>query len=427
MNEFLLAAAGMLAVALACVLPALLRRGPARAAAGADPNLAVLRHHLGELQSELRAGSIDAGQFQIARAELERRVLDEAQAPGAPSAGSRMVKTALAIGLGMPLFATLAYAALGNPAALSPEVASSRPVPEAQVTPAQIGEMVERLAQRLRNRPEDAEGWAMLARSYGALGRYEAASEAYARASALTPGDAQLLADRADALAMAQGRSAAGEPWRLIQEALRIDPDNVKALALAGSAALERKEYGAAAGYWEKARALVPPESGIARFLEAGLKDARALAQAGTPGAVSAVKPAATQGPAGSPAAMAAGQAMAQGRATLAGRVLLGPGLAARVAPDDTVFVYARAADGPPMPLAVARYRAGDLPLRFRLDDSMAMAPQMILSGHPRVIVGARISRSGNAVARPGDLQGQLAPGANDRDGLVLVIDQIVP
>jgi cytochrome c-type biogenesis protein CcmH len=278
------------------------------------------------------------------------------------------------------------YLVAGDPAALLPE----RQMPDA----AQVEAMVGRLAQKMREHPEDVEGWKLLGRSYTVMGRFPDAVAAYAKAAERSPRDAQLLADLADALAMARGQTMQGEPEKLVGRALEIDPKNLKALALLGTAAYERKDYARAAEIWGRMLPLVPEDSEDARAISENVAEAKKLAAIGETG--------------------------------VQGVVRISPQLAAKVKPDDVLFVFARAAEGPPMPLAVLRRKAADLPLEFRLDDSMAMAQGMKLSAFPRVIVAARISKSGNATPQPGDLQGASPAVANDARGVNLTIDTVV-
>jgi cytochrome c-type biogenesis protein CcmH len=284
------------------------------------------------------------------------------------------------------------------------------------VSQAQIEAMVAQLAQRLENPPAgqapDPQAWEMLARSYASMQRFAQADRAYLRARDLAPGNAQLLADHADVLAVMQGQSAAGEPTRLIERALAIDPVNLKALALAGTAAFERKDAAAAVDYWTRAKALATPNSDFAAGLDRSLEVARAeLKGAPLP------QPSATPATASVPSAAKAIQ----------GVVTLAPALAAKVAPGDTLFIFARAAEGPRMPLAILKRQASELPLKFTLDDSSAMSKEMTLSRAPQVTVQARISRSGNAIPQPGDLLGQVGPVAPGATGLTITIDSVQP
>ncbi len=254
---------------------------------------------------------------------------------------------------------------------------------------APIETMVDRLSTRLERQPDDAEGWALLGRTYSVLGRAAEAVGAYRKLVALRPKDAQALADLADALATVNGRSLEGEAAKLVAEAVAIEPQNVKALALAGTVAFNRRDFQAAAQSWQRAIDKAEPDTDFARQLQLSLAEARGRHDTPTPTAT----------------------ASAPG-AAVAGRVTLAPGLLGRVAPDDSVFIFARAVDGPRMPLAILKRRAAELPFDFRLDDSMAMTPQTRLSSARQVLVGARISKNGSATTQPGDLQG-LSAAAN--------------
>jgi cytochrome c-type biogenesis protein CcmH len=293
--------------------------------------------------------------------------------------------------------------AVGNPRALLPQTAEGGN--QHGLSAQQFEALVSRLAARLKDNPEDAEGWMMLGRSYAVLGRFGEASEAYAKAAARMPRDAQLLADYADALAMAQGRTLQGEPEKIILRALAIDPGNLKALLLAGTAAFNRNDHRAAIRHWERALKVLPGESDMVQRVQASIAEARSLA--GSPGGrTQFAKP-----------------AQAQGGGRVSGVVRLAPELAGKVSPGDTVFIFARAAEGPRMPLAILRKRASDLPAEFTLDDSMAMAPQMKLSAFPDVVIGARVSKSANASPQPGDLQGSSAPVKVGARSVSVVID----
>ena len=431
MITFALAAAGLLLLALGLLLPALLGRdsnaAPLRSATARQSNLEILRGQLAQLDAELAAGSLNVEQHVRARAEIERRALDEESAEQAPPVAGPARKTAFGLALSVPVFALVAYALVGNLQGLDPKATAVRVEPGGEVTLAQVEELVDTLAKRLESpgsaQAGDVQGWTMLARSYGALQRFPEASRAYARAIALAPQDAQLLADRADALAMMQGRKLAGEPQQLVEKALQIDPNNLKALAMAGSGAFESRDYGAALNFWGRARQLAGNDSDFAQGLDSSIAEAR-LAQSGTVASNSA---AGNQGVVASAPSSTSTATAGISNARIAGRVSLAPALAAQVAPGDTVFIYARATEGPRMPLAILRKSAADLPITFTLDDSLAMSPQMSLSKYPRVVLGARVSRSGNAMSQAGDLQGQLSDVATGSSGLELVIDSVQP
>lgn len=383
------------AAALALLLPPLIARPDGQDKRGIASNAAVYAEQLAELDAELRVGTLSREQWATARAEIERRALDEAPEKQAAAVPSRSHFAAIAVGVAVPVVAIALYALIGNPRAMLPESGSNPSSPH-EVTPAQINAMVERLAERLKGAPGDTEGWIMLARSYGVLGRFAEAASAYAKAAEQRPDDAQLLADYADALAMAQGRALGGEPEKLVARALRLEPNNVKALALAGTAAFERSDYRGALGYWRQALPFVPDGTGIADSIRSGIAEAES--RLGAPAVSNA------------PARIARDEAGSRGAASLKGKVSLAPAVAGKVRPDDSVFVYARAAEGPRMPLAILRRQVKDLPFEFVLDDSMAMNPSLKLSDVGRIVVVARVSKSGLATPQKGDLQVTTAP-----------------
>jgi cytochrome c-type biogenesis protein CcmH len=392
---FWLIAAALAAAALYVVLRPLVAPRGGAPLSRREANIAIYRDELRELGADLAAGTLAREDYERSRLELEARALEDlsTEEPIATRGGGR--HAALALGVALPVLALVVYLAAGTPGALAPQTA----VP----TAAQVEGMVARLAAKLEENPGDVEGWKLLGRSYMVLGRYPQAVGAYAKAAERAPRDAQLLADFADALAMARGQRLAGEPERLIARALEIDPGNLKALALAGSAAFERQDYARAAELWSRMLPLVPAGSEEARSIAENVEEAKKLASIG-----------------------ASSPDTASAHPGVRGTVRLAPALRQQVRPGDTVFVFARAAEGPAMPLAVLRARAADLPLQFALNDSMAMARGLTVSAHPRVVVTARVSKSGSAKPAPGDLQGASGPVANNASGVAVTIDSVV-
>jgi cytochrome c-type biogenesis protein CcmH len=373
-----------LGAALAALVLVLLLRPLlfARRAAGVSrdqANVAVYRDQLRELDADLAAGKLLQADYERSRAEVEARLLEDVREGESAARGGARRGLAPALAVAVPLLAVGVYLAVGNPGAIE------SPQHDLQA-------MAERLAAHLKTSPDDAQGWALLGRSYAALGRFPESVEAYSQAALRSPRDADLLADFADALAMARGQSLQGPPEELVRRALEIDPKNMKALALAGTAAFDRRDFNAAVAYWKQMLEHVQPGTEDERIIRQSIDEALALASA---------RP-------------------------LTGTVRLAPSLKEKVSPGDTVFIYARAAEGPPMPLAAKRIKAGELPATFSLDDAMAMAPEMKLSAHPRVVVTARVSKSGQAAPQPGDLQGASAPVANDATGVTVIIDTLV-
>ena len=353
-----------------------------------EANIAIYKDQQRELDADRTAGTLGEADYDRARLELEARLLEDVAAPEGSTVPSQGGKAALIVGIAVPVLALGIYLATGDPRGLEPHFGA----PDA----AQVEAMVGRLAAKLRENPDDAEGWKLLGRSYTVMGRFDQAVQAFAKALERSPRDAQLLADFADVLAMTRGQRLDGEPEKLVDRALEIDPSNLKALALSGTVAFERKDYARAAATWSRMLPHVPADSEDARLISRNVEEARKLAAIGShPG--------------------------------VRGTVRLAPGLKKDVKPDDTVFVFARAAEGPPMPLAVLRARAADLPLEFALDDSLAMAQGMTVSAHPKVVVMARIAKSGKPQASAGDLQGASKPVANDAAGVDVLIDKVLP
>lgn len=423
---FWLLAALLLAGTLAMLLRPLLRRRHAAAALDADAAaLAVYRDQKSALDAECADGVITPAEREAAVAELARRLGDEVTAAGAGPGRhgeKRAWVAAAALAVLIPAAAVILYARLGSPGAGELAVGAAASDSETHdVSDAQIAAMVEKLAQRLKARPDDADGWVLLARSYQALGRYPEAADAYARAETLVPDDASLLANYADMLAMTQGRNLAGKPAALVQRALAIDPNHRKALALAATAAMEARDLDGALSYWRRLLEQVPPSSDDAKQVQAIIAEVESDKRAGK-----GIPATSSEAPRRAERAAAAAPAKAAG-GTLAGRVEISPTLAAKVALTDTVFIFARAVDGPRVPLAVLRVPAKELPKEFVLDDSMGMAPGAKLSTTPAVIVEARISKSGNAMPQAGDLTGKSAPVKPGMAGIKLTIDQIVP
>lgn len=375
----------------------------------ARSNLRILREELAELDAERDAGRLTEAQHADARAEIEHRALEESRVADAAPAARSGRTSALALAVLLPVAAVGLYSQLGERRGMDPVMAQ---VPS-HATSGDIETLVQRLADRMKADPSDPQGWMLLGRAYAGLQRYEPARDALAEAMKRSTPDAQLLADYADVLAMTLGQRLAGEPEALVKQALALDPNHLKALALAGSAAFERGDARTALDFWTKARSLAPADSPFAGGLDGSIADARAAAglTPESPGAASPTSPQPAAAPAGAP---------------LEVTVTLAPALAARLQPGDTLFVFARAAEGPRMPLAIVRQPAAAGTVRVTLDDSQAMAPGMKLSMHPQVVVGARVSRSGNAMPQSGDLEGQSSPMAN-HGAVAITIDQVRP
>lgn len=429
MTGFVLAAAALTVFTLVLLVVPLVRRrvAPPRATQS-EASVAVLRDQQEELERDRASGAISAEAYEAAQRGLRLRILEDAVPETAASDRPHVAPAAVLFVL-LPLAAAGLYVWLGTPEALNPRLAQERAQAQGQhVEAAQMEAAVARLAQRLESTPDDLQGWAMLARSYRVLGRHDDAVAAFARAEKQIGSDPQRLTEWAESLALASGGSLAGKPAELVARALTVDPENGHALALGGAAAFERKDWQGAIAHWERLAKQFPPgsEQGetVARSLAAAREE---LAKTGGSQAATPAKPAIAAAAPGKPVTAADTRAAGVVNFRLTGNVSLSPALAAKASPEDAVFIFARAAGGPPMPLAVLRKKVKELPVEFTLDDSNAMMTEARLAAVGEVIVGARISRSGKADPQSGDLQGLSRPVKIGAGGIKVVIDAALP
>jgi cytochrome c-type biogenesis protein CcmH len=288
---FWLICVAMLIVALLFVLPPALRAETSKTEdenARREANIAVYRDQLAELQADLHNGIVSEEQYAQDRDDIERRLLedtttDKSSKKQTPIPASTR-KHAYLVGVGLALVAVILYLNVGSPdgitnAATSGAGPATAAAPSGATPPertqAQIEANVAALAKRLQSNPSDAQGWTMLARSYSSMEKYGEAAGAYAKATELTPNDADLWAEYAFATAMASGRKLEGKPMELIQRGLKVDPNNAKVLQLAGSAAFEAKDYQKAVDYWQRVLKQVPPGSEVAETIESRINEAK--------------------------------------------------------------------------------------------------------------------------------------------------------
>ncbi len=409
MIPFLILATALVAGALLLVVPPMIGAGgrareDAQRQRQAETVLVVLREQLGELDAERAAGNIGEAEYQRSREELELRALEEGRAAegGADLRPAR--KWAFALIAAVPVAAAAVYLMLGEPRGLDPVAVAKEE--SHQITPEQMTMLVAQLAERLERQPEDVQGWLMLGRSYSMMKDFEGAAATWRKIGAKVPDDADVLADWADLLAVAAGRSFDGDPERLVERALEIDSNHVKALALAGTAAFHRADYAAASAYWERILAKLSPDEPAYQGILGSINEARAK---GGMAPLDAPQTAAGSGSSDGASAL-----------TVSGRVSISPQLAAQAGPDDVVFVFARPAQGG-IPLAALRLRAGDLPATF----SFANAQRMSQGPLPaQISVGARLSKQGNATPQAGDLEGVPVTAAPDESSVEIVIDR---
>jgi len=403
---FLIAAGLMIVVCLAILLPPLWRRP--RLSASVDQreaNLAIFRQQLAELERDRNDGLLAAVDFSQAKSELQRRLLDDVESKENPEesrarrAGGK--KTTLALLVLLPLAAIGGYGWLGNPQALVPAHAQAR------MDAAQIDALLNQLADRLKANPDDTKGWVILARSYKSLGRFAEAAEAYSHGGELLNTDAALLADYAEVLVRKKDGVFTEATNALIARALALDANEPQALFLAGAAANDRRDFAAVVDYWSRLQGQLDAGSEEAVSLGAAIAKARQVLAQGDEQAREPV--------------------VATTDKIVTGEVAISDQLAARAKADDTLFIFARADQGSRMPLAVLRRRVADLPLRFRLDDSLGLPGGAKLSQATGVTIEARIAKAGMAQSSTGDLFGVVKGVKPGSEGVKVVIDQEQP
>lgn len=392
MIDFWLAAGLLALVAMAFLLIPLLRGRRAQAEEDRTAlNVALYQERLAELDAQHAAGTLDDAQLQAGRAEAARELLADTEGEG--ERRSRLGRAApLLAAVLLPLLGLGLYLHWGA----SEKLALSRELAE---PPHSMAEMTERLEKAVQAQPDSAEGWYFLGRTYMTQERFEDAAKAFERAANLSGRQSEVLGQWAQALYFANGKKMAGAAQALADEALKQNPEEVTTLGLMGIAAFEDQRYADAAGYWQRLVAALPADDPSRAAIQSGIERARQhLAERGE------------KLPEAPAAAATAG-------VTLKVRVDLSDAVKGQVRPDDSVFVFARAVNGPPMPLAVKRLKVADLPDEVSLSDADAMMPQLKLSAFPKVELVARVSRAGNAIS--GEWIGRSQPlstaGAGDQ------------
>jgi cytochrome c-type biogenesis protein CcmH len=397
MTLFIVLAVLIMGIAILILLLPFLRTTSTSSVDQSQSNLLILQESLANLEKEFQDGLLTAEQYAVQKTEIEMRTVEEVVNVKDVKSPLQKPSRWLSFGLiiAIPLAVVGLYLILGNPAAIFVEKD-----PQAK----QIEEMVSQLERKLKAEPTNVDGWMFLGRSYAAMNRLPEAKMAYQKAIALDPKNDYLLADLADLTAF-QNKSINAEALGYLDQALLINPKNAKALALRGSAAFDQKNYAAAIKDWKLAiTALDSKDQEFINGLQNSIQEAQSLMKAPVKTSTDKV-------------------ALAQ----VSGKVSLSPQFLAKIEPTDTVFIYARASSGPRMPLAILRLTAKELPRAFELNDSLAMSPQMALSKFNEFTIVGRISKSGNAIAQPGDLIGEIERVPLGTKNISLVIDKIQP
>jgi cytochrome c-type biogenesis protein CcmH len=397
---------GMVLLALAFVLPPLLRsRSPSSLSPRRQINIEVYREQLRDLEAERADGTLDDDQFEAARRELEIRLADDALAQQDQAAiAGRGKGLAIAVAIFIPLLAFGIYFLIGNPWAIEE---TARAIADGQHDDPST--MLDKLRTKAERNPDDGRTWLMLAKTYAAMERWQDADQAYAKTVTLLPYDAAVLAGYAESQAILKRRVLQGRPMELVRQALEINPSEPKALELAGINAFQEQEFAQAAYFWKQLLKQLPPDSPLAMDIALALKDAKGRAEAAL----------------GQPLDKLLGTDQFAGM-TINGTLGISPSLKGKIPANATVFLFAKPLDGG-MPAAAIKAAAKDLPLEFELNDTMRIDPNSKLSAQKEVSLIARISISGDAVPKSGDLEGVLTPVKVGEKNIRLVIDTARP
>ena len=385
---FLLIVSTLILLAFLFILPPLWRKQKVKIVDLDQRNVEIAQHRLAELKENRLSGGLSQAQYDDQFSDLEQALSDDLDIVSREIQVTTQSKWIIYIvALGIPLLAGSLYIMLGNYQAVR-HTAEMSVDPEASKL-VEINKMVLRLAEKMKAKPDDAQGWLILGRSYKALEQYPQAADAFANAYRLLGDQAEVMLLYADALAYVNNRNLAGKPSELVYKALALEPDNLNALWLGGMAKAQEGDAPAATKLWIKLEATLPPGSDSQQEIKNLLSS---LANDTSQGQVQK-EPEATE-------------QVKVSNFTLSVQVSLSPKLQKATAVEDTVFIYAQALSGPKMPLAIVRKHVSDLPLTVSLNDSMAMMPNMKLSNFASVKLMARISKSGNAMTQPNDLIG---------------------
>jgi len=422
---FWIAAAACIAVALAFILPPLLRKKSIAAkAARRDINIAVYRDQMKEMEADLANGLLTEEQFQTSKLELEARLAEDALARAdavmAPVASRRLGFTMAGV---LPAAAFGLYFLLGNPLSLT-AIAEAQANPQANPQEVKgehdIMKMIQQVEEKTKTDPNDVTAWTMLGKTYAAVGHWPEALLAYEKAMKLKPDEPAIMTGYAEALAISRNRVLKGEPIQLVLKALEKAPDDMKGLELAAISAFQEKNFAQAAYHFKHLHKLLPADSPFAQDILEAQKEASRLSRNALTGMDNLADPGADK--AAGPGAAAAAASVA----TLHGKVDIAPALKAKVTDKDVVFLFARSAEGG-APVAALRSTAVKFPLEFELNDTMAMNPDNRLSKFTQVTLTVRVSKSGDPMGGAGDLEGTLAGVKVGSKDIKLTIDKVRP
>jgi len=373
MTNFIIPAFLLLVLVLLLLLRPFIFPGKTHSTSRRQMNVSIYREELDKLEAESQSGLMDEQSYALAHAELRQRLFQDTNEEDDKSFSKSPKITILGILIFVLILSSGLYFVLGDATRVAQKNA------EKPVTQEAVERMVTEFAQKMEKDPQNLKGWVMLARSYRILGRNQEAEKAYARAGDFVNSDPQLLADYADVIATNTNGDFSGKPMQLINQALKLDPNNLLALWLSGSASFSTQNYKVAVQTWEKLNSLLPAQSDESRAIQASIAEAREKGHL----------------PASAPLVMS--------DKAVSGIVEVAADLQSKIKAGDILMVIARK-PGERMPVAVLKTDVTKFPMSFVLNDALAMNPQMPISQLPEVSVEVRISKTGMAKAETGDL-----------------------
>lgn len=432
MIMFFISAALLVALCLAWLLYGLFRSGHSDTDQEAV-NITLARERREVLDNALADGSIDQASYDYEREQLEYDLASDLKLESERTATRKTgnVAAAVVVAIFVPVAAGALYLQLGNPTAINQ--VDAPPVADNSQAPA-LADLLPQLEQRLATSPDDVEGWRLLGRSYLSVNEFAKARSAFEKALALDENDVATLAQLSEAIAMQQEGDLSGEPLAYLERANALNPDHEHTLWLLAIARQQAGDHTAALQGFDRLASMSQgnPEAldTIDQMRNRSLEAMSIVAGVNPPTTDNAEQ--STTDSATNPAQQNTtddptnDQAVAG--ASIQVSVSLSEAALEAVATDSAVFIYARASEGPPMPLAASRVTVSDLPITVTLDDSMAMIPAMTLSAFPSVSIGARVSATGNALAQSGDWYGEVSDViVADTDEISLTIETQTP
>jgi len=404
MTSFLIPALLLLVLILLLLLRPFFFPAKESATSRRQMNAAIYREELDKLEADRLSGVVDSSSYELVHAEMRQRLFQDTNEADDLAVSGSPKKTIIGISLFVVILSTGLYFSLGDVFRIA-DISDQKPM-----TQEGVEKMVTEFASKMEKEPDNLKGWAMLARSYRILGRNADAEKAYVRAGSFVDTDPQLLADYADTLAANANGNFAGKPLQLINKALALDPNNLLALWLSGTADFNAQNYKSAVQSWEKLAKLLPADSNEARTIAASIAEARSKG---------GLAPASASENASSSTPVISNQGVS-------GQVDIARDLQSKIKPGDVLMVIARK-PGERMPVAVLKIAVTGFPMKFVLNDALAMSPNALISQLPEVVIEARISKTGMAIPEAGDLTSKSQTVKVGSTNISLMIDQVRP